>query len=88
MSAREAELAEIQAAERQSSTAFEGSRARKNHVGTGVGVVWNAEVEDAVKSLVAGEGGNLLILVRSILESGCIGVTEILSGDRIGVRRR
>ncbi|KAG9041988.1 Twinfilin-1 [Tulasnella sp. UAMH 9824] len=62
MSAREAELAEIQAAERQSSTAFEGSRARKNHVGTGVGVVWNAEVEDAVKSLVAGEGGNLLIL--------------------------
>ncbi|KAG8953971.1 Twinfilin-1 [Tulasnella sp. 424] len=62
MSAREAELAEIQAAERQSSTAFEGSRARKNHVGAGVGVVWTAEVEDAVKSLAAGQGANLLII--------------------------
>ncbi|KAG8990862.1 Twinfilin-1, partial [Tulasnella sp. 427] len=60
--AREAELAEIQAAERQSSTVFEGSRARKNHVGTGVGVDMTLEAEDAIKSLVAGHGANLLIL--------------------------
>jgi len=62
MSAREAELAEIQAAERQSGTAFEGSRARRNHVGTGVGLLWTREAENAIKDLVSGDGANLVIL--------------------------
>lgn len=63
MSSREAELAEIQAAERQSGTAYEGSRARKNHVGSTVGFTWAPEVEDAVMAVANGSGPNLATIV-------------------------
>lgn len=66
MSAREAELAEIQAAERQSGLAYEGSRARKNHVGSAVGLEWASEVEDAIKGIVGDAADNLVILVSVI----------------------
>ncbi len=66
MSAREAELAEIQAAERQTGVALEGSRARRNHVGAGVGLGWTQEAQNAIKDMVSGDGNNLVILVRDL----------------------
>ncbi|KAG9028193.1 Twinfilin-1 [Tulasnella sp. JGI-2019a] len=56
MSAREQELYNIKAAEKEMGEAYEGSRARKNHVGTTVGVKWSPEVEEAVTAVVSGQG--------------------------------
>ncbi len=65
MSSREAELAEIQAVERQSGSSYEGSRGRKNHVGTGVGVKWSSDVEPAIIDVAADGPMNLIVMVRS-----------------------
>ncbi|KAH7890002.1 actin depolymerizing protein [Phlebopus sp. FC_14] len=51
LSAREQEMADIKAAERE-GTLYEGSRARQNHLGTNeVGYKWTPEAENAVKEL-------------------------------------
>ncbi|KAF9457234.1 hypothetical protein BDZ94DRAFT_1326422 [Collybia nuda] len=60
LSLREQEMAEIRAAE--SGNAYGGSRARVNHIGTGVGLVWSREVEDAVRDLGAGSGCAVVVV--------------------------
>lgn len=65
MSPREQELADIKAAEKEMGEAYEGSRARKSHVGSGVGLKWSSEVEVAVKAAVSGEGEENLVIIVS-----------------------
>ncbi|KAF8894496.1 hypothetical protein BD779DRAFT_842149 [Infundibulicybe gibba] len=60
LSAREQQMADIRAAE--SGGIYEGSRARVNHIGTGVGLNWSDEVEHAVKELGAGQGCRLVVI--------------------------
>ncbi|KAI6151090.1 hypothetical protein BKA82DRAFT_15574 [Pisolithus tinctorius] len=64
LSAREQEMADIRAAERQATgNVYEGSRARQNHLGDGkVGYKWTPEAEDAVKRLGHGEGNQVVVL--------------------------
>lgn len=64
MSAREKEMAEVKAAERQ-STAYEGSRARQNHIGTPIGIQWPQNVQDAVKDMTSLSQDRLIVLVCS-----------------------
>lgn len=61
LSAREQEMADIRAAE--SGGAYEGSRARASHIGTGVGLPWSKEVEDAVRDLGTGVGCAVVVVV-------------------------
>ncbi|KIM55952.1 hypothetical protein SCLCIDRAFT_1220783 [Scleroderma citrinum Foug A] len=63
MSAREQEIADIRAAEREAGVVYEGSRAKQNHLGQGtVGYQWSPEAEDAVKRLGDGEGNHVVVL--------------------------
>ena len=64
LSAREQEIADARAAERASGVAYEGSSARRNHVGVSVGMKWSEEAEKAVKSLGEGSDSYLILLVR------------------------
>jgi len=64
MSAREQEMADIRAAEREAGGGgYDGSRSRQNHVGTGVGLNWLPEVEEAVRELGTGNGSRLVAIV-------------------------
>lgn len=71
MSARELEMAAVKAAEREAGGgSYEGSRARRNHVGMPVGhgvLKWSEEVIDALKQLGTEDGSQLLILVSYIV---------------------
>ncbi|KAL4075398.1 hypothetical protein V8B97DRAFT_1575866 [Scleroderma yunnanense] len=63
LSAREQEIADIKAAEREAGVVYEGSRARQNHLGQGkVGYQWSSEAEDAVRRLGNSEGNHLVVL--------------------------
>lgn len=62
LSAREQELADVRAAE--GSENYEGSRARVNHIGSGVGMRWSEDVENAVKHLGASDGCEIVVIVR------------------------
>ncbi|KAI0636776.1 actin depolymerizing protein [Trametes polyzona] len=63
MSAREKEMEEVKAAEREAGgRIYEGSRARQNHVGQGVGLKWTDEALDAIKELGATEDNRLVVL--------------------------
>lgn len=67
LSAREQEMADIKAAEREAGgDAGGGSRGRVNHVGTGVSVGWSEDVETAVRGLAEEEGGKLVVVVSLI----------------------
>ena len=63
MSAREQEMADIRAAEREGGGGYDGSRSRQNHVGAGVGLNWSSEVEEAVRELGIGDGSRLVVIV-------------------------
>ena len=63
LNAMEREMAEIRAAEREAISA--GSSARKNHLGKGVGIGWDEEVEGAVKELGEGVGCRLVVAVSA-----------------------
>lgn len=65
LSAREQEMADVRAAE-SGGAAYEGSRARATHVGTGVGLHWSQDAEDAIKQLGEGEGSAIVIIVSTI----------------------
>lgn len=69
MTAREKEMEEIKAAESRSAAAFDGSRARRSHVGGKVGFQWTEETERAVKELGASEQQKLVVLVSSMPSS-------------------
>ncbi|KAG6850597.1 hypothetical protein H0H93_011265 [Arthromyces matolae] len=60
LSRREQELANVRAAE--GGGAYEGSRARVNHIGTGVGLQWSPDLEDAVKQLAEGDESTIVII--------------------------
>ncbi|KAI0065422.1 actin depolymerizing protein [Artomyces pyxidatus] len=63
MSAREKEMAEVKAAERQAGgAAYEGSRARHSPFGTGVGLSWSQDSENAVKALADATEDRLVVL--------------------------
>jgi twinfilin-like protein len=63
LSAREQEIADIKAAEREAGASYEGSRARQNHLGNQqVGYTWAEDAREAVGELRAGEGSRLVIL--------------------------
>lgn len=66
LSAREQEMEDIKAAEREASGGiYEGSRARKNHLGNdNVGMKWEDGVTEAIKAFGAGEGCSVLVFVR------------------------
>lgn len=64
LSAQEQEMADIRAAEREAGNAsYEGSSARRNHLGAKVGLSWAPEVENAVRELWVGEGSQLVVIV-------------------------
>lgn len=68
LSAREQEMADVRAAERDAGAGgggYEGSGARQNHLGTGVGLSWAPEVEEAVSELAKGEGNGLVVIVSA-----------------------
>lgn len=64
LSAQEQEMANIKAAEREAGNSYEGSNARKNHIGQRVGLSWSSEAEDAVKALGSRNDSRIVILVR------------------------
>jgi twinfilin-like protein len=67
LSAREQEIADIKAAEREAGASYEGSRARQNHLGNQqVGYTWAEDAREAVGELRAGEGSRLVILVSVV----------------------
>ncbi|KAG6903180.1 hypothetical protein C0995_002723 [Termitomyces sp. Mi166 len=60
LSAREQEMADVRTTE--SASAYEGSRARVNHIGAGVGLRWSQGLQDSVKQLAQGEQGAIVIM--------------------------
>ncbi|EIW85446.1 actin depolymerizing protein [Coniophora puteana RWD-64-598 SS2] len=62
LSAREKEMEDIKAAEKQAGFSYEGSSARKNHIGTGHSFAWDPEAENAMKELGATETSRLVVL--------------------------
>jgi twinfilin len=64
LNAMEREMAAIRAAEREAVSAG-GSSARKNHLGKGVGIGWDEEVEGAIRELGKGVGCRLVIAVSA-----------------------
>ncbi|KAI0647244.1 actin depolymerizing protein [Trametes meyenii] len=63
MSAREKEMEEVKAAEREAGGRnYEGSRARQSHVGQGVGLKWSSEAESAIKDLAESDDSRVVVL--------------------------
>ncbi|OBZ69233.1 Twinfilin-1 [Grifola frondosa] len=92
MSAREKEMEEVKAAEREAGgRLLDGSQARKNHIGTRVGLGWAEDVENAVKELGSEDGSRLVItaidpasetlVLSSVAEIGVEGLATALPAD-------
>ena len=62
LSSREQELADLRTAE-NAAASYEGSQARRTHIGTSPGFRWTQEAEDAVVDLARRTEDFLLILV-------------------------
>ncbi|KAF5391927.1 hypothetical protein D9757_001841 [Collybiopsis confluens] len=62
LSAREQEVADIRAAERENAPSYEGSRTRQSMVGTGVGLKWSLNVESAVEDLGKGQDSAIVVI--------------------------
>ncbi|KAF8078071.1 hypothetical protein FPV67DRAFT_1463996 [Lyophyllum atratum] len=60
LSAREQEMADVRAAE--SGSTYEGSRTRASHLGTGVGLHWSQDLEEAVRQLGKSEGSAVVVI--------------------------
>jgi twinfilin-like protein len=82
LSAREAEIASIRAAEKAAGLdAYKGASERKSHVGA-VGLSWTDEVEAALKELAESSQNTLVLLVSHIsfvfrlfvVDEGCLAV--------------
>ncbi|KIM49244.1 hypothetical protein M413DRAFT_438415 [Hebeloma cylindrosporum] len=61
LSIREQEMIELRAAERETAS-YDGSRGRTSYIGTGVGLNWSEEAEQAVKELGQGSGSSIVII--------------------------
>lgn len=67
LSAREQEMADLAAAEKQSGgSAYQGSSVRSNPLGTGVGLKWSEEVEEALRQLARENTSRLLVVVSPL----------------------
>lgn len=83
LSAREAELANIRAAEKAAGLdAYKGASERKSHVGA-VGLTWTDDVEAALKELAEEPSQNTLVLLVGpiyfvfrlfVVDEGCLAV--------------
>jgi len=62
LSAREREIEEARAAERSAEPMYEGSRARKNHVGSPIGFQWDPKAEEALQSFITNQLSELIVL--------------------------
>ena len=71
MSAREKEMAEVKAAEREAGGAvYDGSRGRRSHVAMPVGagtMQWSEDVIDTLRELGKGDSSQLLLLVSTCI---------------------
>ncbi|KAG6894860.1 hypothetical protein C0992_004273 [Termitomyces sp. T32_za158] len=65
LSAREQEMADVRAAE--GGGVYQGSRARVNHIGSGVGFAWSQDLQDTVKQLAQAEQGAIVVIVCTSL---------------------
>ncbi|KAF8969943.1 hypothetical protein BDZ97DRAFT_1957569 [Flammula alnicola] len=84
LSAREQEMADLRASESETAT-YEGSRARASHVGTGVGLNWSEEVENAVAELGRGsESAIVIITINSQTETLALHAAEDVIIDSLG----
>lgn len=64
MSAREKEMEEVKAAEREAGgRSYEGSRARTTHVGERLAMEWSPEAEKAIEELGTTDDSRLVIFV-------------------------
>lgn len=89
LSAREQEMADIRAAERDAGAGgggYEGSGARQNLLGTGVGLAWTPEVEEAVGELGRGEGSGLVVIVSAAEINESRANADFGTGNRCGFR--
>jgi twinfilin-like protein len=66
LSEREREIEEAKAAEKSAEPVYEGSRARKTHVGNPIGFQWDPKAEEAFQSFVTNQLSELIILVGLI----------------------
>ncbi|GLB35071.1 putative actin depolymerizing protein [Lyophyllum shimeji] len=83
LSAREREMADVRAAE--SGSTYEGSRARANHLGTGVGLHWSQDLEEAVRRLGHGDGCEVVVIgIDRASETLVINSTSEASVETIG----
>ncbi|RDB21542.1 Twinfilin [Hypsizygus marmoreus] len=83
LSSREQEMADVRAAE--SGGAYEGSRTRASHIGTGVGLHWSQNVDDAVKQLGQGETSALVIInIDTKTETLVVGSASEITVDQLG----
>ncbi|KAI0928660.1 hypothetical protein AcW2_004599 [Taiwanofungus camphoratus] len=81
MSAREKEMEAVKAAEREAGgSSYDGSRARKNHIGTRVGLNWSEEVEKAFKELCVGDGSTVMTISIDPLSEALV-LSSITSCD-------
>lgn len=68
MSEREKEMAEVRAAERQAGGGtYEGSSARRTHIGNAIGFQWPEDAQEALQALLGDEESRLLVLVGNSL---------------------
>ena len=77
LSAREKEIADVKAAEREAGASYEGSRGRQNHLGNQeIGYTWSEDAREAVGEMRTGEGSQLVILVSIVhrIRSGCMAI--------------
>jgi len=66
LSAREQEMADVRAAEREDVGRYDGPRTHLSIVGTGVGFNWSEEAENAVKKLGESDGCDVAIITIDV----------------------
>jgi twinfilin len=68
LSAREQELADLAAAEKQSAghIVYQGSAARSTPLASGLGLMWSQELQDALSQLGTDDSSRLLVVVSVI----------------------
>ncbi|KAF7985003.1 hypothetical protein HWV62_9988 [Athelia sp. TMB] len=90
LSAREQEIEAVREAERTAGSggsegAYNGSRARVNHLVTGVGLEWTSEAEEAVSELGRGEGSGVVIIeIDTASETLTLKSSEDISVEQLG----
>lgn len=89
LSAREAEMAGVRAAERAAgATSYEGMRAKKSHMGA-IGLKWTEEAESAVKALADAGAESALVLLSVDMDQESLVLKDSAKGvsaDQVGQR--